>query len=106
MKFLRELEYSIKRIALPVFFMFLLGYIFYHTVSGERGISVWYTLSDQVRELKKENKALAAQIAILQRDVDRLSGNNPDIDYIDELVRRNLPVLQKNEQVAYIKLQK
>jgi len=99
---IRELKQGLKKAFLPALMLFLLGYIHYHTFSGERGLIVWYELSSQIAELQTENARLAATIAGLEADVRRLSVKKPDYDFIDELARSELGVIKKDEVVIYL----
>lgn len=99
---LRDLKQGLKKAFLPALMLFLLGYIHYHTFSGERGLIVWYELSNQIAELQAENGRLAATITGLEADVRRLSAKTPDHDFIDELARRKLGVIKKDEVVVYL----
>ena len=102
MRILRELRLSSRRLILPVSLIFVLCYVYYHTLTGDRGLLVWYVLHQQVEQLQAENAALQSNVDRLQRDVDRLSAKSPDLDYIDEVVRRNMPVMKPGERVVYI----
>ena len=102
MRILRELRLSSRRLILPVSLIFVLCYVYYHTLTGDRGLLVWYVLHQQVEQLQAENAALQSNVDRLQRDVDRLSAKSPDLDYIDEVVRRNMPVMKPDERVVYI----
>lgn len=99
---LRDLKQGLKRAFLPALLLFLLGYIYYHTFSGDRGLIVWYELQSQVQELQIENAKLTAIVTNLENDVRRLSAKTPDRDFLDELARRELGLIKKNEVVAYI----
>lgn len=98
----REFKYSLKRFAPVILMVLFLLYIYYHTISGDRGLATWYTLSNQVGVLEAENVELAKNIARLEKEVGRLSVETPDRDYLDELTRRTLPVLAPNEKVIFV----
>lgn len=99
---LRDLKLGLRRAFWPALLMFLLGYIHYHTFSGDRGLIVWYELSSQIDQLEAENGRLEAVIVEFEDDVRRLSAKRPDRDYLDELARRQLGVVKPNETVMYL----
>lgn len=102
MKLFREIRLQIRRFFAPVLILLMYIYVIYHTFSGERGIMAWYHLNKQVGQLELENLALSEQERSLDRKVKRLSGETIDHDYIDEQIRRNLPMAHPNEQIIYI----
>lgn len=98
----REFKYSLKRFAPIILLALFLVYIYYHTISGERGLTTWLTLSDKIEQLERENTALEKKVEALETEVNRLSPQNPDIDYLDELARRNLGVLHPDEKIIIV----
>lgn len=98
----REFRYSLRRFAPVILLALFLVYIYYHTVSGERGLATWFALSDKIELLEKENKTLQAKVDTLQAEVDRLSPETPDIDYLDELARAHLAVARPTEKIIIV----
>lgn len=98
----RDFKYSLRRFAPIILLALFLVYIYYHTISGERGFATWLTLSEKIETLKQENREMEAQVSSLQKDVDRLSMENPDIDYLDELARRRLAVAHPDEKIIIV----
>lgn len=98
----REFKHSLRRFGLILTLMFFLFYIGYHTISGDRGLRTWMALSQKIEVLKEENKTLQANVDALQKDVDQLSMENPDIDYLDELSRSQLGVAYPFEKIIII----
>ena len=98
----REFKYSLKRFAPIILLALFLLYIYYHTISGERGLGAWFTFSDKVQTLQQENAVLEEKVKQLQAEVDRLSVKTPDIDYLDELARRNLGVVHPQEKIIIV----
>jgi cell division protein FtsB len=77
-------------------------YFFYHLLTGERGIWVWYGLSEQVEILEDQNSMLAARVDRMERRVSRLKPETLDLDYVDELTRYRLGVARADERVLYL----
>lgn len=97
---IREFRYSLRRFAPIILMVFCLVYIYYHTISGERGLATWYTLRQQVQTLHTENQALKKQILQLQARVGRLN-KTFDHDYMEERTRKMLAVLHPEEVVIF-----
>lgn len=98
----RDFKYSLRRFAPIILLALFLVYIYYHTISGERGLATWMTLAEKIAVLETENSALQAEVDALQKDVDRLSLKNPDTDYLDELARARLAVAHPDEKIIIV----
>lgn len=83
----------------PTLAILLLGYSLMHLFSGERGLLTWNRLKQQVNELEAENEVLKREIHRLERQAQRLNPDNPDLDYVDETLRRQGPWVKKKEEV-------
>lgn len=88
---------------IPVVIFLVIFYIFNQMLTGDRGLAVWFSLNDQVDKMVLENNALKENIKRLEKKTAKLNEKNPDLDYVDELIRRNLPVGAKNEIVIIVK---
>lgn len=88
-------------IIFPAVLALVLAYVGLQFLNGERGIFTWRTVRTQVADLKTENAALQAEVERLQSRVKRLRPP-ADADYMDELVRRSLPMGQPGEQIILI----
>ena len=77
-----------------IFFLFAL-YIAKQSLFGDRGFFTWRTLKEQVYLLEKENKTLSHTLNLLEKEADRLAGDDPDA--IDMAIRQNLPMLRADE---------
>lgn len=102
MKLAREIRRKVRGLKFPLLLLGLFVYAQYHMFSGDRGIMVWHTLKEQVAELKIENDKLANQQKKLQIEVARLKGANPDVDYLDQLIRQNMGYMRRDERVIYL----
>lgn len=92
-----------KQTLLPACILLVLFYIFYQMLTGDRGLVVWFSLNEQVTKMTLENNALKENITRLEKKTGKLDANNPDLDYVDEVIRRNLPVSGANEQIILVK---
>lgn len=90
---------------LPVAVALLLLYVSDQLLTGDRGLVTWRLLHQQVDALADENAELQGQVAKLTADVARLKPQGktpPDPDYVDELIRRSLPLVRKGETVIFL----
>lgn len=87
---------------IPLFGFFVVLYTTHQAFSGDRGFFAWYKLQQQVSQLKEQNASLSAQLTLMEAKVARLNLKNPDVDYLDEQIRRTLPVAKQSEKVIYL----
>ncbi|NBV54167.1 MAG: septum formation initiator family protein [Proteobacteria bacterium] len=92
---------------LPVVVALLLLYTADQLFYGERGIVTWRVMKGQVLELRAENVALKQDIAELEARTLRMKPQGDkavqDLDFLDELVRRDLGYVRVGEQVILMK---
>ena len=90
------------RLLLPVSAGLLLLYTSVQLINGERGVVTWKHLNIQVQQLQAENAQLHAYISQLENNVVRLrpdAKQRVDEDYVDEAIRRHLPLVKNGERV-------
>lgn len=102
-RLIEELRFRARRIVFPSLVAFILFYIVYHLLTGQRGVMVWLSLNTQIEELEQQNLALTEQTQLMQAKINRLQGDTLDPDYVDEQIRRNLPMMHENEKVLFTK---
>jgi cell division protein FtsB len=99
---INHLSRTTRALLLPLLLAAAFVYFFYHLLTGDRGIWVWYGLSEQVQMLEDQNTVLAARVARMERRVARLKPDTLDLDYVDELARQRLGVAAAGERVLYL----
>ena len=102
MQWLLELRYGLRAFAVPVVVLLLFAYAGFHLFTGERSLWVWRQLRAQVAEATQANAALEAQRTLLTARVGRLQAKHLDADYIDELARAHLALVQPDDLVIYL----
>ena len=91
----------IFQLILPGLVVLLLVYTGWQILNGERGIFTWRLVSKQVEQLRRDNAALQAEVDGVEQRV-KLLRPPANEDYMDELVRRSLPVGQAGEKVILV----
>lgn len=99
------------KLALPLAVALLLAYTADQLLTGERGIVTWRLMHAQIRQLQNDKSRLADEVNRLEREVSRLkyykrqAGDKVgtmDEDYVDERIRRSLPVVKAGEKVIFV----
>ncbi len=91
------------RLALPAFVVCVVAYAANQLFTGDRGLVTWRVMRAQVAQLRSANAQLAADVATLQSTIARLKPNAQgrlDEDYLDELIRRTLPLTKPAELIV------
>lgn len=84
-----------------IFYFLLSGYFLYHIVSGEYGI---YSYKYVNKILVKENNALNKKKNEVERrknKIERLKNDNVDLDLLDEELKKNVGIVDKNEIILF-----
>lgn len=88
---MNQIRRRLIQLIIPMLAMLLLVYTAYQLLNGEKGIYTWKLVSQQVASLKSDIVGLQAEVGLLQHQVARLKPPM-DNDFMDETVRRSLPV--------------
>ena len=99
MVFTAELKKRARSIAGPVLGVSLACYFAYHLVEGERGLSAWLRLSQQLKDAKAMQVAVRAERDVLDHRVGLLRPEHLDRDMLDERAREMLNLAGPNELV-------
>ena len=85
---------------LITFFIFL--YLVYFLVYGQRGLLQYFYLSKQNQEYNERLSQLTSENQYLSNRIKKLQPNTVDLDFLDEQVRKNLGLIDKNEIVIIL----
>lgn len=97
-----SLHSRLVRLIVPFLFGVLTVYILNQMLSGERNMSTWHELREQVTDLKQENAVLKQQVSALEESVGRLEPGQLDEDYLEEKMREILPISRPNEEILLL----
>ena len=87
----------------PVLGITLCAYFAYHLVQGDRGLTAWLRLTQQVRDARMTLAAVEAERTTLERRVNLLRPDHLDRDMLDERARSQLNLAAPNEVVIFNK---
>ena len=87
----------------PVLGITLCAYFAYHLVQGDRGLTAWLRLTQQVRDARVTLAAVEAERTTLERRVNLLRPEHLDRDMLDERARSQLNLATPNEIVIFDK---
>jgi cell division protein FtsB len=93
---------DLKRAMGPLLCVFILFYLGFHMVSGDRGVVALFKESRKLAALEAEFTAIAAQRQALDKKVKLLSDSSLDLDLLDEQARLVLGMAGKNEIVYFL----
>lgn len=75
----------------------VIGYLSYHAIAGQQGLSQWSHMQDEIRELESERHLLALKRDQMAERVERLYDSSLDLDYLEELARVEFRFVYPNE---------
>lgn len=76
---------------------FILMYLLFFLINGERGIISYYQVKSQNSLYKTTLNDLNNKNNLLINNIERLQSNTIDLDYLDEKIRKNTGFVDKNE---------
>ena len=82
--------------------IFLILYVSFNLLSGERGLVSYFKKKEILNDIKKDESRLISQIKDLDSKNSLLS-NNLDLDYIETLIRERFLFGKKDEKIYIIK---
>ena len=94
---------DVKVILINSFIFFLIAYFSYHSLSGARGLIAFYKLKKEVAVQSRVLLNLKSESEALEQKVKMLHPEKVDVDFIDELARRELGMLSKDELLVNLK---
>lgn len=80
--------------------LFVIFYLCFHAISGERGILAWFKAQNRLSAIETELEEARDTRKTIAKRVDLLSGSEIDHDMLDEQARRVLGFARDNEVVV------
>ncbi len=88
-----------RRYARSITLVFVVFYLGFHAISGERGLVAWFQESRKLEALQTELTSLKEQRTEMEGKVKLLSAASIDPDMLDEQSRRVLGLAKPDEVV-------
>jgi cell division protein FtsB len=85
----------------PILGISLIGYFTYHLVQGDRGLTAWARLTQEVQDAKSVLAGVEAERQALDRRVGLMRSDHLDRDMLDERARATLNLVGPNEVVIF-----
>jgi cell division protein FtsB len=92
-----------KKTAILIAFLLILGGLLTYTVFGKRGLLHLARVKEELRLLKEVNTQLEAENLALRKEIELLK-TNPE--YIEDLAREELGLVKENELIYQLKKNK
>ncbi len=89
-----------RRAVLPASMLVLIAYFSFHAVAGNTGLLAWREYRSEHAVLQAKAQQVAAQRTALERQTALLDPRHVNPDLADELVRKNLGVIGRDEAVV------
>jgi len=96
-----EIRRRARLIIGPICGISLVGYFAYHLVQGDRGLSAWMRLSQEIRIAQATLDAAEGERRALDQRVNLLRPNHLDRDMLDERARASLNLVAPDERVIF-----
>lgn len=100
MAVLTEIRRRARQVAPQVIFAAVFGYFAYHAVHGDRGITAWVQIKEEIARAKAERAKVAAARADVENHVSLLRGEHLDPDMLDERARLLLNMGREDEIIV------
>lgn len=88
-----------QNVARSLFLVFILFYLSFHAISGERGFYAWFKESKRLEQLKAELADITAKREAYEHRIKLLSSQSIDLDMLDEQARKVLGYTRPDEIV-------
>jgi cell division protein FtsB len=100
--FKNKIGVNYKVIALNTVLVLLIAYFIFHSLSGDRGVFAYFRLKKILKEQTEIAESLTNERLQLEKTVKNLHPNSLNIDFLDELARRDLGLIGADEKVIYL----
>ena len=92
----------IKNVLYLLITFFISIYLVYFLINGQRGLLRYFYLTKQNQEYSQTLVKLKVENQYYNDRIKRLQPNTVDLDFLDEQVRKNLGLIDKNEIVIIL----
>jgi cell division protein FtsB len=96
---IRKITDFARLITAPIVGTLVVGYVAYHSLKGDHGLSAYLLLTAEVKKAESVLQERVEERVIIERRTKLLGPENLDLDTLDEQVRATLNLLEENERV-------
>lgn len=82
--------------------LLIAAYLIYHIISGNRGVIAYINLKDIIAQKQSQLIAVTEKRKIIEKKVHLLNAKKIDVDFLDELTRKELGLAVKDEKCFII----
>ena len=86
---------------LPLIFLMITVYFTFHLIKGERGLFRLFTLNQELKQASAMLSETNLEKELMENKVRSLSSEALDTGMLDEVVRKELSVIKKEEYVIF-----
>jgi cell division protein FtsB len=101
-KLKEKLNINFKAVWVNSVILLLIVYFCYHSFSGQRGFIAFLRLNKDIKEKVIELSSLEKERQSIENKVKLLYPNTLDIDMLDEIARREMGLIAKEEKVIIL----
>ena len=91
-----------RSVFLNLFLCIVLLYFVANALSGEQGLAQWAKLQKKEDALQQKLASLKVEKLEIQSRIERLSPETLDLDYIEEIARKRLAYVKKDEVIIVV----
>jgi cell division protein FtsB len=93
---------NLRNVWLNLIMLILIIYFCYHSLSGQRGFLAYLKLNKDIKHSSYELNQLQIERAEIENKVRLLYPNTLDMDILDEIARREMGLVGKEEKVIIL----
>lgn len=97
-----QFNINFKTVWINSIMLLLIVYFCFHSFSGQRGFLAYLHLNKQIKEKSLELNSLEKERQTIENKVKLLYPNNPDLDMLDEIARREMGLITSDEKVIIL----
>ena len=101
-KLKEKININFKAVWVNSVILLLIAYFCYHSFSGQRGFIAFLRLNKDIKEKVIELSSLEKERQSIENKVKLLYPNTLDIDMLDEIARREMGLIAKEEKVIIL----
>ncbi len=99
-KYKKQVNYKV--LTVNTVMVLLILYFVFHALTGDRGVFAYFKLRKNLTQAEETLAQLRSERSRLEEDAKYLNPKTMNIDYLDEIARKNLGLIGQDEKVIYL----